>query len=226
MEKRAPPGWLPDDAAIARHLGRRDPWLRRRKPHYQVQMIKDLAALIPASARKVLDIGAGSGLVGETIATLFPEKWVAGVDVHPNALPDLSIPYVRFDGSRLPFSDRSFDCALFCNSLHHVLPEARHQLLREALRVTGGGTLVIKDHMGAGLHDRLRLWALDVLGNAARGFMVSASYLGPAQWDRLLQDLGCSGEMLPVSPYRSGLWSWCFPNRLEISFRAHPKRSL
>jgi len=49
--------------------------------------------------------------------------------------------------------------------------------------------------------------------------MVSAQYLGSADWDELLRELDCAGEVLPVSAYRSGLWSWCFPNRLETSFR-------
>ena len=91
--------------------------------------------------------------------------------------------------------------------------------MREALRVTGGGPLVIKDHVAATPLDALRLWILDVLGNAPRGAMISASYLGEPQWEALLRELGCTGDMLPVSAYRTGLWDWCFPSRLEICFR-------
>jgi SAM-dependent methyltransferase len=220
------PGWLPADDAIMRYLADRDPWFRRREPRYQLQMIKDLAGLLPAGRCRVLDIGAGSGLNGEAITTLFPGKAVTGVDVADNALPGLRIPFIRFDGRRLPFADRSFDCALLCNSLHHVAPEERRPLLREALRVTGGGPLVIKDHLAAAALDRLRLWLLDVLGNAPRGFMVSADYLDPAQWEELLADLQCRGEVLPVSPYRSGFWSRCFPSRLEVCFRISRTASL
>jgi SAM-dependent methyltransferase len=221
LERRPRPNWLPEDAAIVRHLADRDPWLRYREPRYQLQLIKDLAGLLPADRCRVLDVGAGSGLIGETIASLFPGKSVTGVDIASNALSNLRIPLVRFDGCRLPFADRSFDCALFCNVLHHVKPEVRTGLLHEALRVTGGGPLVIKDHLASAPLDRLRLWLLDVLGNAPRGAMVSASYLAEPQWDALLRELGCTGDLLPVSAYRTGLWDWCFPNRLEICFRTN-----
>jgi SAM-dependent methyltransferase len=219
LEEKARPGWLPEDAAILRHLAGRDPWLRYREPRYQLQMLKDLAALLPAGRCRVVDVGAGSGLIGEAIAALFPGKSVTGVDIAPNALSHLGIPLVRFDGRRLPFADRSFDCALFCNVLHHVKPQARTPLLREALRVTGGGPLVIKDHLAATPLDGLRLWLLDVLGNAPRGAMISASYLGEREWEALLRELGCAGHVIPVSAYRAGFGAWCFPNRLEICFR-------
>jgi SAM-dependent methyltransferase len=219
LERSPPASWLPEDAVIARHLVERDSWLRYREPRYQLQMIKDLAGLLPAGRCRVLDVGAGSGLIGETIAAFFPGKTVTGVDIAPSALPNLRIPLVRFDGSRIPFTDHSFDCALFCNVLHHVKPEVRARLLREALRVTGGGPLVIKDHLSATPLDGLRLWLLDVMGNAPRGAMISARYLGEPQWEALLHELKCTGEVLPVSAYRSGVANWCFPNRLEICLR-------
>jgi hypothetical protein len=114
---------------------------------------------------------------------------------------------------------------LFCNVLHHVKPEVRAPLLREALRVTGGGPLVIKDHLASTSLDGLRLWLLDVLGNAPRGAMIAASYLGEPHWEALLRELGCTGDMLPASAYRTGFGAWCFPNRLEICFRIDRKPS-
>lgn len=210
---------LPDDAAIARRLTGRDAWLRYRKPRYQLQMITDLAQLLPEGECRVLDIGAGSGLIGETIAVSFAGKSVTGVDIAGKVLPDLGIPFVRFDGERLPFAERSFDCALLCNMLHHVKPTGRLPLLREALRVTGGGPLIIKDHLPRGALDHLRLYILDVLGNMPRGAMVSARYLDYGEWESLLEALGCTGELLPVGSYRAGVWASCFPNRLEICLR-------
>ena len=219
-------GSAPHAAAISERLAARDPWLRRRDPRYQVQMIKDLAQLLPAGPCRILDIGAGSGVVGETLTALLPGKSVTGVDIAPNALPDLRIPYVRFDGLRVPFADRSFDCAMLCNMLHHVKPDARSGLLREAFRVTGGGPLIIKDHLASMPLDRLRLWVLDVLGNARQGFMISATYLDQRNWEALLREMQCTGGMLPVAQYRTGLWARCFPNRLEICFRASREPSL
>ena len=217
--RRAAPA---DEQAIARRLAERDPWLRLRKPRYQLQMIADLLELLPEGPCRIIDIGAGNGLVAETLAALAPGKQPTGVDIAGNALSDLAIPFTRYDGRRLPFADGAFDCALMCNMLHHVPPTGRAALLREALRVTGGGTLIIKDHLARAPLDRLRLWALDVMGNAPRGFMIEASYLDPGQWDALFAELGCAGEILPPAAYRTGVFSWLFPNRLEIALRVSP----
>ncbi|HUF80196.1 MAG TPA: class I SAM-dependent methyltransferase [Burkholderiales bacterium] len=219
------PDWLPDDAAIVRYLAARNPRFRYRKPRYQVQLVKDLAHLLPPGHCRILDIGAGSGLLGEAIAALFPGKSVTGVDIAPNPLATLRIPFARFDGHRIPFADQSFDCALFSNVLHHVKPAVRPGLLREALRVTGGGPLVVKDHLASAPLDGIRLWLLDVLGNAPFGFMVAADYLDHREWETLLRETDCAGEVFPVSSYRTGLWERCFPNRLEVCFRVSSARS-
>lgn len=217
---------LPSEAAVLEYFMRRDPWSRYRKPRYQIAMILDLAALLPAGSCRIIDIGAGSGLIGEAIASLLPGKSVTGVDVAARTKPGLSIPFARFDGRRIPFRDRSFDCALFCNVLHHVTPEGRIGLLREALRVTGGGAIVVKDHLFGRPLDGFRLWLLDFVGNAPHGAMVAADYLGARDWEGLLGDLDCAGEILPVARYRRSVWAWCLPNRLEICFRARPRTSL
>lgn len=214
-----PPAWLPDEAAIAAWLAARQPMYRYRRPRYQLQLLKDLAALLPAGDCRVLDIGAGSGLLGETVATLFPGKSVTGVDVERRVLPRLRIPFLAFDGRRLPFADASFDCALLCNVLHHVKPQARAGLLGEALRVTGGGPLLIKDHVAGSALDRLRLAWLDLVGNLPFGGMLSADYLGEADWSALFRSLGCSGEALAGSAYRGPVSAWLLPNRLELCLR-------
>ncbi|HXZ54690.1 MAG TPA: class I SAM-dependent methyltransferase [Burkholderiales bacterium] len=214
---------LPSEAAVLEYFVRRDPWSRYRKPRYQTEMMLDLAALLPIGSCTIIDIGSGSGLIGEAIASLLPGKSVTGVDVAARTKADLSIPFARFDGSRLPFRDRSFDCALFCNVLHHVKPEGRIGLLREAMRVTGGGPVVVKDHLASRPLDGFRLWLLDFVGNAPHGAMVAADYLGAREWEDLLRELDCAGVILPVAKYRRSLWTWCLPNRLEICFRARAR---
>jgi SAM-dependent methyltransferase len=220
--ERQPRRSTPQDGAILEHLARRDAWSRVRRPSYQLQLLRDLAILLPEGPCRILDIGTGSGLIGEAIAALFPGKSVTGVDVVRRTLPDLRIPFVRFDGSRLPFPDGAFDCALFCNVLHHVCPGDRAGLLREAVRVTGGGPILIKDHMTHGRLDDFRLWLLDFVGNAPRGAMTSAQYLGSQQWEELLDGLDRVAELLPPAAYRRSVWAWCFPNRLEICLRVRP----
>src|SRR5258708_8875050 len=168
---------LPADETILRHLAGRDAWFRYRKPRYQLQLIRDLASLLPAEPCSIVDIGAGSGVIGEAIAALLPGKSVVGIDIAANGLPTVRVPFVRFDVTKLPFADRSFDSAFSCISLHHVKPQARTGLLPEALRVTGGGPLIIKDHLPFAPLDGFRLWLLDGIGNAPRRFMRSPEFL-------------------------------------------------
>ncbi len=157
--------------------------------------------------------------MAEMVASVFPGKTVEAVDVVKRILPSVRVPFRTFDGQGLPFDDRSFDCALLCNVLHHVKTDERRGLLNEVLRVTGGGPLVIKDHLAASWLDHARLAWLDFAGNAPFGGMVSAWYLGASDWDELLGDLQCTGEMLPTASYRSGVYGLLFSNRLEICFR-------
>jgi SAM-dependent methyltransferase len=181
-------------------------------------LLKDLAALLPAGKARVLDIGTGSGLIGEAISEFFPGKSVVGVDVAPRVLPTVRLACVAYDGVNLPFVDGSFGCALLCNVLHHVDAEKRARLLQEALRMTKGGPLIIKDHVAKSGWDRLRLGVLDAVGNLPFGGMVRAEYLSDDDWGTLLEQLGCTGAVLPVSTYRSGFSALCFPNRLEVCF--------
>lgn len=216
---------LPSDTDIAGFLGRHQPAYRYRRPRYQIQLLRDLAAFMPPGACRVLDIGAGNGLIGEAIAELLPGKQVTGVDVAPRLLPTVRFPCAAYDGVHLPFADGAFDCALFCNVLHHVEPASRAHLMREALRVTGGGPVIVKDHLARSPLDRMRLAALDLVGNLPFGGMVRAHYLAERDWADLLGELGCAREALPVSAYRSGLSALCFPNRLEVCFSMAHSRS-
>ena len=204
---------------VADWIAARQPIYRWRKPRYIVRMLSDIAALLPEGPCRLLDIGAGSGLVGEAIAAMVPHKSVVGIDVERRLLPNLRIPFLRYDGHRLPFVDGAFDCALFCNVLHHVSPASRHALVAEALRVTRGGPLIIKDHLAASRLDHLRLAWLDLLGNVPFSGMVSARYLNATEWAQLAETAGCRSETFVGTGYRTAVSSWLLPNRLEVCVR-------
>jgi SAM-dependent methyltransferase len=213
------PAWFPPEEAIARMLAQHVPLYRWRRPRYALQLLKDLAALLPEGPCRLVDIGGGSGLLGEAIAQFFPGKQVTAIDVVERFLPGLTIAHCGFDGQSVPFADRSFDCALLCNVLHHVPRPQRGRLLAEALRVTGGASVVIKDHVAASGLDRARLAWLDCLGNLPFGGMVRAEYLSIIEWQALFEQAGCAAESFSGSPYRAGFAKLAFPNRLEILFR-------
>jgi SAM-dependent methyltransferase len=221
---RAPlPAWFPADSDIERMLAAHQPAYRWRRPSYALQLLKDLALLLPEGGCRVLDVGGGSGLIGQAIAHFFPGKRVTAIDVVDRFLPGVTIEHGTFDGRRIPHADGAFDCALLNNVLHHVPPAMRRPLLAEALRATGGRCVIVKDHLAGSALDHARLAWLDFVGNLPFGGMVRAQYLSAEAWKRLFADTGCFAERFAPAPYRSGLASLAFPNRLEILFRLHSR---
>ncbi|HEY2336838.1 MAG TPA: class I SAM-dependent methyltransferase [Burkholderiales bacterium] len=219
LAPRPAPAWFPPDAELERALAARQPVYRWRRPRYLLRQLKDLAALMPEGPCRVIDVGAGSGLVGETIARFFPGKHVTAIDVVDRFLPGLGVAHSTFDGRRIPHGDGAFDCAIFSNVLHHVPLAARAPLLAETVRVTGGRCIVIKDHLAASALDHARLAALDFIGNLPFGGMVWARYLTDAQWRALFDAARCDAERVVGPRYRSGAMGAAFPNRLEVLFR-------
>ncbi len=93
-------------------------------------------------ARRILEVGCGTGAVSASVARDFPRASVAGVD--------LDIPRLRFaraldpasayavgDGRRLPFPTRSFDL-VYCHYLLLWIPSPA-DALREMARVARPG---------------------------------------------------------------------------------------
>ncbi len=220
--RAALPEWFPEEERVVRALVRHQPFYRWRRPRYLVCLLRDLAVLLPQARCRVLDVGGGSGVVGQMVADFFPGKTVTAIDVADRFLPTLAIPHRTFDGRTIPFPDRSFDCALFSNVLHHVPRALRAPLLREALRVTGGACVVVKDHLADSAFDRARLAWLDLVGNLPFGGMLRAEYLGSTDWEALFEAVGCKALRLAVSAYRGGAGRLAFPNRLEVCFRLAP----
>lgn len=88
----------------------------------------------------VLDVGAGSGRFGRVLEERLKVK-VTGVDVYDYS--DHTIPFFTYNGKKLPFPDKSFDCVFFAFVLHHI----RHQeeMMREACRVARGQIIICED---------------------------------------------------------------------------------
>src|SRR5437763_17176570 len=89
-----------------------------------------LATLIPRGAR-VLDVGCGDGTIDQLILARRPDISIEGID--PLVRAQARIPVRSFDGSNIPYPDRSFDVVMFVDVLHHTRDP--RILLREAARV-------------------------------------------------------------------------------------------
>ena len=135
---------------------------------------------------RVLDLGAGEGWV--TAALGRRGFGTCGVDVGPFARA--AVPYVVYDGTRLPFGDRSFETTLVLLTLHHC--EKPETVLDEAIRVTRARLIVTESVVRHGF-DRFWLDLLDGRFNRLRhgGRMPTPLAFRRAEdWQRLFASRG------------------------------------
>ena len=88
------------------------------------------------TSEKILDVGAGNCVLCERL--LQAQFDVTPLDIADSSVVDSIKPHL-YDGTRIPFSDDSFDIALLITVLHHIPdPDA---VLRETRRVAKGAIL-------------------------------------------------------------------------------------
>lgn len=159
-----------------------------------------LAPLIPAEARSVLDVGCGDGTIAGLLAERRPDLAIEGVEVVPR--PTCQIPCRAFDGSQLPFADRSFDVCLFVDVLHHTTDATK--LLREGARVSRS-YVVLKDHLSENSFDHATLRAMDWVGNRPHGVTLTYNYQSLGQWQKHFLACGLRATQLstalPIYPF-------------------------
>ena len=102
-------------------------------------MSREVAPYVKPEQR-ILDVGCGTGIIGSTIAKSL-NATVVGTDVRD--VREVKIPFSLTKGTRLPFSDKTFDIVLVSYVLHHV--EEVEMLLKEAHRVCRGKIIIYED---------------------------------------------------------------------------------
>ncbi len=143
----------------------------------RVRVLRDaLSRLIPQNAR-VLDVGCGDGLLARLIMDQRKDVEISGIDVLVRR--ETMIPVSGFDGSQIPFPDKSFDAVMFIDVLHHT--EDPMVLLSEAKRVAARA-IVIKDHRLNGFFAGPTLRFMDWVSNAPHGVVLPYNYWPHDKW--------------------------------------------
>lgn len=139
------------------------------------------AAVAPhIRGRRLLDLGAGEGFVA---AALRGRDNITLCSVDVGRFRKAKVPYVAYDGLRLPFRDQTFDTTLVLLTLHHCA--APEPVLDEAMRVTRQRLIVMESVYRTRI-EHFWLNLLDHRVNRYRhgGRMTAAPAFGrPEHWD-------------------------------------------
>ena len=121
-----------------------------------------MAAFAGLAGKQILDIGCGKGILAHSLSARGAH--VVGIDPSSEALAVArqAVPTGTFHlagAEAMPFADRSFDGAVFLNSLHHVPKVAMHRALLEAERIVkhAGLTVIIEPLAEGSLFSMLRI---------------------------------------------------------------------
>jgi SAM-dependent methyltransferase len=180
-----------------------------------------LSDILPREG-KVLDVGCGDGLLAKRILDRLNDSpqalpsrtgqlTIEGIDVLVR--DDTHVPVTRFDGTKIPFDDNSFDSVMFVDVLHHT--DDPMVLLREAKRVTRG-TIVIKDHTMNGIASGATLRFMDRVGNARYGVSLPYNYWPRQKWLDAFNELG-----LKIERWEKHLGLYPFPANLVFARSLH-----
>jgi SAM-dependent methyltransferase len=144
-------------------------------PRRYAFLTEELAPFL-RGATSILDVGSSNGRLAQKLTAGLDVR-LRGVDVHVQ--PHAAIDIDEYDGKTLPFADRSFDCVMLIDVLHHA--EDPVALLKESTRVAKHHVLV-KDHYYENRFDwQVLKWA-DYFGNDPLGITLPYNYLDRDAW--------------------------------------------
>lgn len=102
----------------------------------------ELAAMVPAGTRTLLDVGCGNGKFGHYLNEHRPEITVTGVDRSETALSQVQFNKAKAPIDAIPFEDRSFDVVSCLQVIEHLHAPVTERALDELARVARDFLLV------------------------------------------------------------------------------------
>ena len=104
-------------------------------------IVSQISPFLGETEGKVIDFGAGSGKIAQTIHDAFKIDMEA-VDVRDFRSADVTIPFRMFDGKAVPVADGFYEAAVIANVAHHS--DDNEAILRELTRITRRKLVVIE----------------------------------------------------------------------------------
>ncbi len=170
-----------------------------------------IGAMLPNKEASLLDVGCGSGTLGQRILRDRPWLKIQGVEVI--AAQGCCFPVTIYNGSTLPFEDDTFDVVLCSDMLHHTAsPQA---VLHEAARVAKD-CVVLKDHVAQHWLDHAHLRLLDWIGNVGTAVPMPYNYLSHQKWLEAFS----YAHVEPVA-WKRNIRHWPFPLSTIFDRRVH-----
>jgi SAM-dependent methyltransferase len=106
-----------------------------------IQLLRRL--IRPQDRFSILDVGAGSGDMGQCVQKSFRNAKVVSLDRRPVHLVTANTAKVAADAFALPFADGSFDFVMCSSFLHHFSSDDVAALLKEMRRIARRSVIVI-----------------------------------------------------------------------------------
>jgi alpha-1,6-mannosyltransferase len=179
--------------AVIALVSTRDAWVQALLRLRARSKARRIIPHLPPEGISVLDLGAGEGYVAEQLRKRTGAALTL-IDVEDTKQTDL--PFLRYDGRRLPFDDEAFDAVVVVYVLHHsASPEG---VIAEARRVTARRVIVIES-VYESRFERWLLHFLDTGANRLRGGWMRAQeprleFRMAEEWRSALREAGLSIE--------------------------------
>ena len=139
----------------------------------------------------MLDLGCGDGTLDVLLMQLRPDLKIEGVDVfyRPNPL----IKVTQYDGSTLPFPDKSFDYVTIVDVLHHTDDPAG--VLGEAARVSRKGVVDQGPSAATASSPTRRCGSWTGSATSATACALPYNFLSTPQWQRAFEQAGLGQKL-------------------------------